>query len=251
MYANFPTPLDHGAVRLAVLQPPAVIRAAAHEAADAVARALPAGMRLIVAAQFAHFLGTESLADANVSACKCENGAHCKEEAPAHAGIPHHMYCLLNQVRLPARKDDIRAEMLESMRLFQHGMLQCRQHMTTGRLGVRRHQGAPDWHQQPSHHAFHDLSGTCAALCCMLFASRHSATRLRHTLLCRPAVLADSVSRVQAGGSSFAITLRHTLGPVGGAGDICSRATSHPDALTWQAAAYTCLKAAWFTLYEQ
>lgn len=44
MYASFPTPLDHGAVRLAVVQPPAVIRAAAYEAADAVARALPAGV---------------------------------------------------------------------------------------------------------------------------------------------------------------------------------------------------------------
>lgn len=44
MYASFPTPLDHGAVRLAVLQPPVVIRAAAYEAADAVARALPAGV---------------------------------------------------------------------------------------------------------------------------------------------------------------------------------------------------------------
>jgi len=43
LYARFSTPLDHGAVRLAVLQPPAAIRATAHEAADAVSRALPEG----------------------------------------------------------------------------------------------------------------------------------------------------------------------------------------------------------------
>ena len=40
LYARFPTPLEPGAVRLAVLQPPAVIRAAAYQAADVVAQAL-------------------------------------------------------------------------------------------------------------------------------------------------------------------------------------------------------------------
>jgi len=43
LYAHFSTPLVHGAVRLAMLQPPAAIRATAHEAADAVSRALPEG----------------------------------------------------------------------------------------------------------------------------------------------------------------------------------------------------------------
>ncbi|KAK9828424.1 hypothetical protein WJX81_006698 [Elliptochloris bilobata] len=46
MYAHFPTPLQPGVVRLAVLQPPVTVRAAAHEAADAVAKALvPAGIQ--------------------------------------------------------------------------------------------------------------------------------------------------------------------------------------------------------------
>ena len=40
LYKRFPTPLDPGAVRLAVLQPPAGIRAAAYQAADAVVQAL-------------------------------------------------------------------------------------------------------------------------------------------------------------------------------------------------------------------
>lgn len=61
LYTRFPTPLEPGAVRLAVLQPPAVIRAAAYQAADAVAQALTAAGDLTLLPEINLYSATTSL----------------------------------------------------------------------------------------------------------------------------------------------------------------------------------------------